>query len=50
MVAPRAKLKRCTYFVTFMSFTPAQLEASIQRHSPDFQVRSSARCVLWRWW
>jgi threonine 3-dehydrogenase len=41
LVAPREKLKRCTYNVTAMSFTPAQLEASVQRHCPDFQVREN---------
>lgn len=38
VTAPRERLSRCTYNVTAMSFTPAQLERSIRLCYPDFQV------------
>jgi hypothetical protein len=39
ITAPREVLTRCTYNVTAMSFTPAQLEASIRNCYPGFKVR-----------
>lgn len=41
ITAPREELTRCTYNVTAMSFTPAQLEASIRNCYPGFKVRAS---------
>ena len=38
IIAPRSCLRRCTYNLTAMSFTPRQLEASIREHYPDFEV------------
>lgn len=38
--APRESLTRCSYNVTAMSFTPAQLEASIRNCYPGFKVRA----------
>lgn len=38
ITAPREALTRCTYNVTAMSFTPAQLEASIRNCYPGFKV------------
>lgn len=38
VTAPRERLSRCTYNVTAMSFTPAQLERSIRLCYPDFEV------------
>lgn len=42
ITAPRSQLTRCTYNVTAMSFTPAQLERSIRLCYPNFEVRRPA--------
>lgn len=41
ITAPREALTRCTYNVTAMSFTPAELEASIRNCYPGFKVRAA---------
>jgi hypothetical protein len=57
ILAPHAHLRRCTYNLTAMSFTPADLEASIRAVRPNFQVRyctnltqglAQAVCYSWR--
>ena len=39
LCAPRERLRRTTYNLTAMSFTPAQLEASISSNCGTFEVR-----------
>jgi threonine 3-dehydrogenase len=43
IMAPLASLRRTTYNLTAMSFTPREQERSIQAVSPDFKVRCVAR-------
>ncbi|KAF2361247.1 NAD-dependent epimerase/dehydratase [Trinorchestia longiramus] len=38
LVAPEEQLKRRTYNVTAMSFTPAEIVVAVQKHFPDLKV------------